>query len=817
MISIHQFRFPDTVFNSVGRVVALNSNHGVIEFHIGELSAVFALFYLDHFYIDNRATSDINEVYNCLRNNLHVHFDANHILFHPSLKNETKELPNILNFLYITSKVWVGLRPSMKNEQQPILNAVNVLKTILPCVFKISTAEKFNYNYDLKSSDLDHLQISLSDAVSYVVEIVNNESGVLKISANNLFTYAIFNINILYIDGIKCDSSKLLKEFVTAGMKLHCNAKRINNTFGNYVVTCVWSGRKPTALDVFNNIVPHYTNDLKLICNIVYVGIVLQLHPPDFALLATSDSQHVSYVILYIGNFRLSETQLSVHKGSWIDDFLDLSDILFFKVDSKQNGDFSFASDAWFPDILEINGYTYMVFDDMNLRKSLSWIDKEYNRITKHIFQMTNVKSCKVSEHLSRKLHRRINKPIPKCVKLPPISENEETIENFSSPIIGYKAMNTNLVIRPTICNDKFQVESQSDSEIGSSSNLEAHENSMGESNDDCGNCIKINVHKTNYLEVTEEVTPLSNNMFCRKESNSKQSSDLLTSTSHTRNVNKSDKSISSELISKQLFTNYKQAVLVNQQSQYNSTTHEPLSVKKLNSQENHYNDFEKNSMNDKHIICRKKVRFNIDSSENNETNTLVLHSTANINEPSCDFKNCKHSKPGHKHFTLSCGTFSSNTPNTGHLLIQPNLKIIFDINVLYKCGKPCDVRSKLLDHITIGQKLNYIVSTLDTDKHVPWGVWYGPDVPDDIIFIKSLLLLPNEKLKILANNALYYATVVKLSPPIGALLVVQNQRQLIPVVLLAENLNYDDSGHQTVNCMMDHLLVGDSVEVKVR
>ncbi|XP_049853718.1 uncharacterized protein LOC126334972 isoform X2 [Schistocerca gregaria] len=383
--------FSDMVYNCKGQIVLmLSEREGLIQTYVNGHTCAYALFFLKDLYICGTNERKYSEILSYLRYTSYmVSLDAKRIVFLPSLKNKMEDIT--FDRLYFAPKVWVGERPhcSTSPTYWDIQSILPQLKISLSLVFKQTTLN-FSNELHLPPNNLRH---QLTDVSGRVIHILNSKDAVLAVQAENLSLNIIFSIHFLYINNQKCDENRDIADYVQLRMLLHCNARRLQNDTDIFMATCIWSGTKPSPVDIFSACVPKACSVAKLRKAVTYTGIVVELSPPNAALLLTTVGRKRAYVIIEVEKLSLQENDEPLSGDSCIDDYMDLTDIAFFQVRPAKNAEeFYFAQRAWLPLKMEINENIYMVSDDCKLRKAGMFLEKAY-RDYRAAVEIVNVKN----------------------------------------------------------------------------------------------------------------------------------------------------------------------------------------------------------------------------------------------------------------------------------------------------------------------------------------------------------------------------------------------------------------------------------------
>jgi hypothetical protein len=170
--------------------------------------------------------------------------------------------------------------------------------------------------------------VHMSDTKARVTDILSDVLGVLTTFESE--EKILFDIEELYLADERCDPSRPLRSYVTAGKtKLWCDASFLpgNNKWNiRYKATCVWKHNRPPFTKIFDRHVSSCSAAVSLIPRRTYEGRVVQVSPPNAAL-AILVVNNISFPVLIFLNrlFRNSSLE-ELQNCEWIQDHLNMGD-----------------------------------------------------------------------------------------------------------------------------------------------------------------------------------------------------------------------------------------------------------------------------------------------------------------------------------------------------------------------------------------------------------------------------------------------------------------------------------------------------------
>ena len=177
--------------------------------------------------------------------------------------------------------------------------------------------------------------VHMSDTTAKVTDILSDMLGVLTTVTSK--ERILFDIEELYLADERCDPSRPLSSYVTAGKTvLQCDASFLpgNNEWNiRYKATCVWKYKKPPFIKIFGHHLANCSASVSLIPGRIYEGRVVQVSPPNAAL-AILVVKNISLPVLIFLNrlFRNSSLE-ELQNCEWIQDHLNTGDKVEFKFE----------------------------------------------------------------------------------------------------------------------------------------------------------------------------------------------------------------------------------------------------------------------------------------------------------------------------------------------------------------------------------------------------------------------------------------------------------------------------------------------------
>ena len=205
--------------------------------------------------------------------------------------------------------------------------------------------------------------IHMSDTKAKVTDILSDVLGVLTTDTSK--EKILFDIEELYLTDERCDPSRPLSSYVTAGKtKLQCDASFLpgNNKWNiRYKATCVWKYEKPPLIKIFGRHISSCSAAVSLFPGRTYEDRVVQVSPPNAAL-AILVVNNVSFPVLIFLNrlFRNSSLE-ELQNYEWIQDHLNIGDkveFVFENIERKSvHKKFHVPATAWKSELKEQRRY----------------------------------------------------------------------------------------------------------------------------------------------------------------------------------------------------------------------------------------------------------------------------------------------------------------------------------------------------------------------------------------------------------------------------------------------------------------------------
>jgi len=195
--------------------------------------------------------------------------------------------------------------------------------------------------------------IHMSDTKAKVTDILSDMLGVLTTVASE--EKILFDIEELYLTDERCDPSRPLSSYVTAGKtELQCDASFLpqsNKWNIRYKATCVWKRKKPPLITIFGRHISSSSAAVSLFPDRTYESRVVQVSPPNAAL-AILVVNNISFPVLIFLNrlFRNSNLE-DLQNCEWIQDHLNVGDkveFIFKNIERKSvHKMFHVPTSAW--------------------------------------------------------------------------------------------------------------------------------------------------------------------------------------------------------------------------------------------------------------------------------------------------------------------------------------------------------------------------------------------------------------------------------------------------------------------------------------
>nr|CAD7397243.1 unnamed protein product [Timema poppensis] len=173
------------------------------------------------------------------------------------------------------------------------------------------------------------------DTLVTVGGFVSSSYGILLLDNQGLKQGVLFHYQDLYINNIKCTSTKPLDEYIKVGKALHCTAgklEEVHQTGACYKASCVWDKKKPSCNQVFEKFLTSLKETVKLVPGSIRDAIVVAFHPPNTALVVTDVNDNLVPLLLFVDQLHPGKDELKLSRDSWIEDYLKVDDTLEVKI-----------------------------------------------------------------------------------------------------------------------------------------------------------------------------------------------------------------------------------------------------------------------------------------------------------------------------------------------------------------------------------------------------------------------------------------------------------------------------------------------------
>jgi hypothetical protein len=178
----------------------------------------------------------------------------------------------------------------------------------------------------------------MSDVTAKVTDILSDRLGVLTTVTSS--ERILFDIEEFYLADDKCDSSRPLSSYVTAGeTELKCDASFLpgNNKWNIwYKATCVWKYRKPSLTQIFGHHISNCSAPGSLVPGCTYEGHVVQVSPPHAALAILTVHSMSFPVLIFVNRLFKNSSLIELENCDWIQDHLNTGDKVEFKFEKRE-------------------------------------------------------------------------------------------------------------------------------------------------------------------------------------------------------------------------------------------------------------------------------------------------------------------------------------------------------------------------------------------------------------------------------------------------------------------------------------------------
>nr|CAD7459360.1 unnamed protein product [Timema tahoe] len=334
--------FPRKLLNHTGKVVAfISPDDGFLECEVKDAKKT-VLFSRENIFINGLQALHIVNLRKFLTVDTQVCFDAKLIslVLEDSLWNCK---------IYKAVVLWVGVRTPISREIQLKTSENKALKKLSDQL----VGKEFIQN--LKTRVNEPVYVSVKDVVEYVDErdpllfgtryitdtlvtvggFVSSSYGILLLDNQGVKQGVLFHYQDLYINNIRCTSTKPLDEYIKVGKALHCTAgklKEVHQTGACYKASCVWDRKKPSCNQVFEKFLTSLKETVKLVPGSIRYAIVVAFHPPNTALVVANVNDKLVPLLLFVDQLHPGKDELKLSRDSWIEDYLKVDDTLEVKI-----------------------------------------------------------------------------------------------------------------------------------------------------------------------------------------------------------------------------------------------------------------------------------------------------------------------------------------------------------------------------------------------------------------------------------------------------------------------------------------------------
>nr|CAD7260966.1 unnamed protein product [Timema shepardi] len=175
----------------------------------------------------------------------------------------------------------------------------------------------------------------ITDTLVTVGGFVSPSYGILLLDNQGVKQGVLFHYRDLYINNIKCTSMRPLDEYIKVGKALHCTAgklREVHQTGACYKASCVWDRKKPSCNQVFEKFLTSLKETVKLAPGSIRDAVVVAFHPPNTALVVANVNDNLVPLLLFVDQLHLGKDELKLSRDSWIEDYLEVDDILEVKI-----------------------------------------------------------------------------------------------------------------------------------------------------------------------------------------------------------------------------------------------------------------------------------------------------------------------------------------------------------------------------------------------------------------------------------------------------------------------------------------------------
>nr|CAD7430565.1 unnamed protein product [Timema monikensis] len=334
--------FPRKLLNHTGKVVGfISPDDGFLECEVKDVKKT-VLFSRENIFLNGLQALHVVNLRNILTVNTQVCFDAKLIslVLEDSLWNCK---------IYKAMVLWVGARTPISREIQLKTSENKALKKLSDQL----VGKQFIQNLKIRANE--PVYVSVKDVVEYVDErdpllfgsryiidtlvtvggFVSSSYGILLLDNQGVKQGVLFHYQDLYINNIKCTSTKPLDEYIKVGKALHCTAgklKEVHQTGACYKASCVWDRKKPSCNQVFEKFLTSLKETVKLVPGSIHDAIVVAFHPPNTALVVANVNDKLVPLLLFVDQLHPGKDELKLSRDSWIEDYLKVDDTLEVKI-----------------------------------------------------------------------------------------------------------------------------------------------------------------------------------------------------------------------------------------------------------------------------------------------------------------------------------------------------------------------------------------------------------------------------------------------------------------------------------------------------